>query len=219
MSATTAPMASAPAERPSALELARDDGPIATAIGAAAGRRIALPAIAPLLAAGLPGLIAIVAAGAGAPRGVVAGTLGWAVLVGGLASGRPLTDRLRWAVAPALRTIEYAGLLWIAAVAGSSTLPAAFVLLCAIAYHHYDVVYGLRHRGTVMPRRVQAAGGGWDGRLLAAGALLLAGALPAGYLVMAAWIVVLFLGETIVEWRHVGRDQRPVYDDEGDEAD
>jgi hypothetical protein len=163
-------------------------------------------------------VIAIVAAGDAAPRGVVVGAIAWAVLVGGLASARPLTDPLRWAVPPTLRAIEYGGLLWIAAVAGSSSLPAAFALLCALAYHHYDVVYGLRHRGVPLPSRVRVAGGGWDGRLLVACVLLLAGALPAGFFVMAAAIALLFVGETIVEWRRIGRTQPPVYDDEEDEA-
>jgi hypothetical protein len=141
------------------------------------------------------------------------------VLAGGLASGRPLTDPLRWAVPPVLRTLEYGGVLWVASVAGASTLPAAFALLCAITYHHYDVVYGLRHRGVPLPRWVQAAGGGWDGRLLLAAVLLLAGGLPAGYSVMAVAVAVLFIGETIAEWRHIGRAQRPVYDDEEDDPD
>jgi hypothetical protein len=226
MSAATIPGDSASSERPSVLEVYRDDGPVAAAIGAVAGRAIPLPAIALLLIAMLPGLVAIVVQGGDAPRGVVAGAIAWAVLVGGLASGRRLTgeDRLRWAVPTALRVIEYAGLLWIAAVAGATdpgdaSMPAAYALLCAITYHHYDTVYGMRHRGVSPPRWVQAAGGGWDGRLLVACVLLLAGALPAGFYVMAVLVAVLFIAETIVEWRHIGRTQRPVYEDEEDEAD
>jgi hypothetical protein len=217
MTAATARAASAPTERPNVLELARDDGAIAAAIGVAAGGRPRLPAIVLLLVGGLPGVVAIVATGDGAPRGVVAGAIAWAVLGGGLASARPLTDRLRWAVPPALRALEYGGVLWVAAVAGASALPAAFALLCATAYHHYDVVYGLRHRGVSLPRWVQVAGGGWDGRLLLAAVLLLAGGLPAGFFVLAVALAVLFAGETIAEWRHIGRAQRPLYDDEEDD--
>jgi hypothetical protein len=201
------------------LEAQRDDGPVAVAIGIAAGRATGAPAIVPLLAALLPGLVAIAVAGGGASRGLVAGTVAWAVLAGGVASARPLTDRFAWLVPPVLRAIEYAGLLWIAAVAGASSLPAAFALLAAIAYHHYDAVYALRQRGAPLPRRVQAAGGGWDGRLLAACALLLAGALPAGYYVMAIAIACLFAGASIHQWRHIDRGLRPLYDDEEDEAD
>jgi len=98
-------------------------------------------------------------------------------------------------------------------------LCAAFALLCAVTYHHYDVVYGLRHRGAALPRWVQAVGGGWDGRLILALVLLLAGGLPAGFFVMGVALACLFIGETIAEWRHIGRADRPVYDDEEDEAD
>jgi hypothetical protein len=129
------------------------------------------------------------------------------VLAGGLSSGRPLSDPMRWAVPPALRAIEYAGLLWMAEVAGASALPAVFALLCAVTYHHYDVVYGQRHRGVRPQRRLQAVAGGWDGRLLAACLLMLAGALPAGCFVAAAILGVLFAGQTIAEWRGIARAQ------------
>lgn len=219
MSATTAPKAAAPTERAGVLEFYRDDGPVAAAIGAATGGRLPGPAIAYLFAAALPGLVAIVVKGDGASHGLLAAAIGWAVLFGGLASSRPLDDRLRWMVPSALRVIEYAGLLWVASVAGASSLPAVFALLCAITYHHYDVVYGLRHRGVPLPRAVQAAGGGWDGRLLLALVLLLAGALPGGFYAMAAAVAALFIGTTISQWRHIGRGERPVYDDEEDEDD
>ena len=119
--------------------------------------------------------------GDGASEGLVAGVVAWAVLLGGLASARPLTDRLRWMVPPALRAIEYGG----AAVdrrggRRGDAEPAAFALLCAITYHHYENVYGFRHRGVRPPAWVTAAGLGWDGRLLLGVVLLVAGALPAG---------------------------------------
>jgi hypothetical protein len=219
MSTTTAPQAPARSERGMVLEFYRDDGPVAAAIGAATGGRVRGPAIALLSVAALPGLVAIVVTGDGASHGLLAAAIVWAVAVGGLASSRPLDDRLRWLVPSALRVIEYAGLLWIASVAGASSLPAAFALLCAITYHHYDVVYGLRHRGVPLPRWVQAVGGGWDGRLLLGLVLLLAGALPAGFYVMAVAVAALFIGTTISQWRHIGRGAQPVYDDEEDEDD
>jgi hypothetical protein len=219
MSATTTPRTTAPTERASVLEFYRDDGPIAAAIGVATAGRLRAPAIAFLFVAALPGLIAILIEGDGASRGLVAGAIVWAVLLGGLASSRPLDDRLRWVVPSALRVIEYAGLLWVASVAGASSLPAVFALLCAITYHHYDVVYGLRHRGIPLPRAVQAIGGGWDGRLLLGLVLLLVGALPGGFYAMTVAVAVLFIGATVSQWRHIGRGERPVYDDEEDEDD
>jgi hypothetical protein len=219
MSAATATRASAGTQRGSALEVYRDDGPLAAAVGVAAGRFVPAPAIALLLGAAVPLAAVIAVTGGGAPRGVVAGAIAWVVLLGGLASGRRVPDRLGWSVPTALRGLELASLLWIAAVAGASSLPAVFAVLCAVAYHHYDAIYGLRHRGVASPRWVQAAGGGWDGRLLVALALLLAGALPAGFYLMAVLVAILFAGETIAEWRHVGRAHRVAPDDEEDEAD
>ena len=84
------------------------------------------------------------------------------MLLAGIASGRPLRDRLRWAVPPALRAAEYGALLWIGAVAGA--VPAAFALLCAITFRHYDIVYRLRQRGELPPHWLNRAAGGWDGR-------------------------------------------------------
>ena len=219
MNAATATTASAPTERPSVLENYRDDGPLATALGRALGRGVRLPAIALLLVAGLPLLVAIVLTGDGASKGLVAGVVAWVVVAGGIASARPLNDRLRWAAPPALRALEYAGLLWIAAVAGDDSLPAAFALLCAITYHHYEAVYGLRHRGVTPPAWVRAAALGWDGRLLFGVALLLAGGLPAGFFAAAVLLAVLFVGETVAEWRRFRLGEQPVYDDEEDEDD
>jgi hypothetical protein len=220
MSATAIPSAApAPVDRGSVLDAYRDDGPLGTAIGRALGRRPAVPPIALLVLAGLPLLLAIVLEGDGASDGLVAGVVAWAVLIGGLASARPLTDRLRWLVPPALRAIEYAGLLWIGAVAADDALPATFALLCVVTYHHYENVYGLRHRGEPTPARITAAGLGWDGRLALGVVLLVAGALPAGFYVLAGLLAVLFVGETVRGWRRFRLGQAPVYDDEEDEAD
>jgi hypothetical protein len=215
MSAATV---SALSESSRELELYRDDGALAAAVGVTAGRLVALPAIALLLAADVALFAAIAVTGQGAPRGVVAGVIALVVVLGGLASGRAVGAKLRWAVPPALRALELGAVLWIAAVAGASSLPAAFAALCAIAYRHYDVVYGLRYRGTAAPRWVQATGGGWDGRMLVALVLLLAGALPAGLYVMAGALGVLFAGETIAEWRRVGGAGRAAHDDAEGEA-
>jgi hypothetical protein len=218
VTAATAPT-TAPADRGFVLEVYRDDGPLATAIGRALGRRVPLPAIALLLVAGLPLLVAIVLEGDGASHALIAAVVAWVVLIGGLASARRLTDRLRWTVPPALRAIEYGALLWIGAVAGADALPATFALLAAITYHHYEAVYGLRHRGVTPPAWVNAVAGGWDGRVVAGVVLLAAGALPAGFWILAALLAVLFVAETIAEWQRFRLGQQPVYDDEEDEAD
>jgi hypothetical protein len=217
MSAVAAAKLQVAADRGSVLEQYRDGGPLASAIGRSLGRGIPLPPIVLLLVAGLPLAVVIVLTGDGASEGLVAGVVAWVVLVGGLAAGRPLPHRLHWMAPPALRAIEYAGLLWIGAVAGADALPATFALLAAITYHHYDTVYGFRHRGVAQPAWVKA--GGWDGRLVLAVVLLVADALPTASWILAALLALLWVTESVVEWRRFRLGAQPVYDDEEDEAD
>jgi phosphatidylglycerophosphate synthase len=197
------------------LEAYRDDGPAALALG-----RIRVPAVpaSPLvLAALVPPAVAIALEGDGASWPLVAIAIGLLVALAGVSSGRPLRDRLRWAVPPALRVAEYGGLLWIAAVAGA--VPAAFALLCAVTFRHYDIVYRLRHLGTTPPAWLGRAAGGWDGRLLAGLALAVAGAVPAGFYVAAALLALAFVGESAASWMSYGRaPQAPVYEDEEEDA-
>jgi Family of unknown function (DUF5941) len=208
MSATVA-IASARAERPTALAVYRDDGPLARALGAAVGASLPLPALA-LVAAGLLPLIVVMAVGGDdVSRGVAAAVVGWLVLAAGASSGRPHCDRLRWLVAPALRFGEYAGLLWLAALDGA--VPGAFALLAALAFRHYDLVYRLRQRGDTPPAWLNTLAGGWDGRLVLGWVLLAAGALPAAFYVLAGVLV----GESAAGW---ARAAPGVYEHEEDEA-
>ena len=124
----------------------------------------------------------------------------WFVLVAGLSGGRTGTSRIRWMVPPLLRAGEYAGLLWIGTLAGAASIPAAFALLAALALRQYDIVYGLRYRGAPVSERLGVLVGGWDGRLALACVLLIAGALPAGFYVLAAIIAVVFCAAAIHDW-------------------
>ena len=180
-----------------------------------------LPAIALLLVAGLPLLVAIVLEGDGASHGLVAAVIAWAVLLGG-ARERPPAHRppaLDWC-RPRCARSSTAGCCGSAPWPGDDALPATFALLCAITYHHYEAVYGLRHRGVSAAGlgRARSPAAGTGGCVLGV-VLLLAGALPAGFYVLAALLAVLFVGETVAEWRRFHAGQQPVYDDEEDEAD
>jgi phosphatidylglycerophosphate synthase len=199
------------------LDAYRDDGPLALALGRVP--RPSLPASA-LVLAGVTALFAVVAvAGDGASWPLAGATLAVVVAAGGSSAGRPLRDRMRWAVPPALRVAEYAGILWVAALAGGTAVPAAFVLLLAITFRHYDIVYRLRHRGVTPPRWLNIAAGGWDGRLLASFALAAAAAVPAGFYAAAALLGIVFVGEAIAGWATFERSQHPdVYEDEEEDA-
>jgi hypothetical protein len=123
--------------------------------------------------------------------------------------------RFRWTLLPLLRTCEYAALLWLAALAGPSALPAAFALLAAIVYRHYDLVYRMRLRGGRPAAWVNALSLGWEVRLLGAYVLLVFGALTEGYFAAAVVFGVAFAGESIAAWASEGRGRQPLeYDDE-----
>ena len=199
------------------LDAYRDDGPLALALGRIAPR--ALPASALVLAALAVVLAALIVTGDGASWWLAGGTLVVAVLLAGASAGRPLRDRMRWTVPPALRVIEYAGILWAAALAGPSSVPAAFALLAAITFRHYDIVYRIRQRSSTPPRWLNRAAGGWDGRLLVAFGLAAAAAVPAGYYAAAIVLAVVFVADAVHSWLTFGRTQQPEsYEDEEEDA-
>jgi Family of unknown function (DUF5941) len=172
-----------------ALALYRDDGPLARALG-----RAGLPALAGVLAAAVPLAVALAAGGSHA---ALAACAAWAVLAAGATAPEP-AGRLAWLVPPGLRAVEYAGLLGLVAAAGSAA--AGFALLAAIAFRHYDLYYRRRLHGAAPPRWVGLAGGGWDGRLLVAAALLLAGAPRGVFFALAAALAAIFVGEAAAGW-------------------
>jgi Family of unknown function (DUF5941) len=200
---------------PDPITVYRDDGPLARALGAL-GRAVPLPAPLLILLGLAPVLVAAVV---GVSEPVAAAIVAWLLLAAGASSGARPRPRIRWAEPPLLRASEYITLIWIAGLEGSDAYPAAFALLAALTFRHYDLVYRLRHRGVVPATWVSALGGGWDGRVAIAFLLLVAGALPAGYFVAAAVLGVAFVGEAIYGWLAVGRVQRPLeYEDEEDEG-
>jgi hypothetical protein len=222
MSAVTAP-APVERERTGALPVYRDDGPIARALGAALARTTTRPAdrgaahatrragpavwspeLALVVVGVVPLLAALVVGRDDVSDPVVGAAIAWMVLWAGAASGAPTGGSLRWALLPVLRAAEYAGLLWLAALAGGDALPAAFALLAALAFRHYDLVYRMRLRGDAPPRWLGVLSLGWDGRLIGGYVLLVLGAVPAGFYVAAGVFGVAFVAEAVSMWAGVG---------------
>jgi hypothetical protein len=219
MSAATAAAQAASASRAGgeALDRYRDDGPIARALGGV-GRAIPVPPVL-IVGVGMAGLVALAATqGDGASDALVAAGIAWVVLLAGLSSGRPQTDRVAWAVPGFLRVCEYGSLLWIAASAGDSSHPAAFALIAALVFHHYDLVYRPRFQGIAPPTWWNYVAGGWDGRLVLAVVLLAAGALPAGMFILAGLLGVGFAVECGLSWARLSVEPLSVYEDEEDEG-
>jgi hypothetical protein len=201
------------------LSLYRDDGPIARAIASVLRPIGAIPQPLAITAAAAPMFVLMAVKGAGASHAALGATLVWFVVIAGASAGREPTDRLRWAVPALIRLGEYSALLWIGAEGGEDSEPAAFALICVLAFRHYDLVYRPRHQGVAPPRWIGNLALGWDGRLVLGYILLVADALPAGFFIAAGLFATAFVAESIAGWRRFGRGQQPVtYEDEEDEG-
>jgi len=204
----------------SALQVYRDDGPLAGLLGARLVRAFpAVPAALTILGA-LP--LTVLLAVDDAQSALVPAVAAVALYVALAATGAVRADvgRFAWAVPPLLRLVEYAALIRLTILADRSAMPLCFAVLGVLAFHHYDAVYRLRHQRVPPPGWVSAVGGGWDGRLIVAFVLAALGALDAGLLVAAIALGAVFVVESGVSWLRFARGVRPAAydDDDGDDA-
>lgn len=198
-----------------------DSGPLAQALTgplAAPARRLpgfAVPAVA--LAGGLAVVATAALTGFGGPWTVVA-ACGY-VLTSALAVARPLRGALDWLVPPFFRAAEYGTVLALAADADvNGALPAAYGLVAAVAYHHYDTVYRIRGDAGASPRWLVRAVGGHEGRTLAVAvlaAVLTASQFTVALTVLAVAVALVVLAESIRFWASAGA---PAVHDEGETA-
>ena len=200
-----------------------DSGPLAEGVAAAAkglARRLpgfTAPAVATL------GAAAVVATSAFAPVGSwwpVLAAVVYAV-TSGLAVARPLKGPLDWLVPPVFRAGEYTIILVLAAVSGvNGALPAAFGLVAAVAYHHYDTVYRIRGGTGAPPRALVRAIGGHEGRTLLVTVACAAAAGDHGLTValtaLAVVLALVVLIESIRFW--VSSGAPAVHDETGEPA-
>ncbi|MFD5028285.1 DUF5941 domain-containing protein [Streptomyces sp. NPDC058373] len=193
-----------------------DSGPLAEALAPRLRSLAKFPA--PAVAA-LGGVI-LVAVTALTPAGSVGPLIGAVayVLCSSLAVSRPLKGVLDWLVPPFFRAAEYGVILLLAARADASgALPAAFGLVAAVAYHHYDTVYRIRGGSGAPPRALVRATGGHEGRVLVvtATALLAPSGFTVALTVLAVAVALVVLAESIRFWVSAGA---PAVHDEGEPA-
>ena len=187
------------------------------------GRRTARPkALNPLLSA----VIGVLVLGASLAAGRAAGWT-WVPVVGALvytaASGhalvRPLKGSLDWLVPPLFRAAEYLTVLVLAAgMKVNGALPAAFGLVAAVAYHHYDTVYRIRGNAGAPPAGLVRAIGGQEGRTLLVtvlAAVLTGNGFTVALTVLAVAVALVVLAESIRFWVSAGA---PAVHDEGEPA-
>ncbi|MFE1612251.1 DUF5941 domain-containing protein [Streptomyces albidoflavus] len=193
-----------------------DSGPLAEALTPRLRPFAKLPAPAVAALGGVI-LVAVTALTPAGSAGPLLAAVAY-VLCSSLAVSRPLTGALDWLVPPFFRAAEYGVILLLAARAeDSGALPAAFGLVAAVAYHHYDTVYRIRGGSGAPPRALVRATGGHEGRvLLVTAASLLA---PSGFTValtvLAVVVALVVLAESIRFWVSAGA---PAVHDEGEPA-
>ncbi|WP_329295209.1 DUF5941 domain-containing protein [Streptomyces pseudovenezuelae] len=191
-----------------------DNGPLASFVTRATRARLG----APLLVAAAGTAVLAVSLFSGVTWAPVAGALVYAVTAG-QALYRPLKGALDWLVPPLFRAAEYGTVLVLAAQADvKGALPAAFGLVGAVAYHHYDTVYRIRGNAGAPPAWLVRAAGGHEGRTLLVAvlaALLTASQFTVALTVLAVAVALLVLVESIRFWVSAGA---PAVHDEGEPA-
>ncbi|MGX9885289.1 DUF5941 domain-containing protein [Streptomyces sp. NPDC002276] len=194
-----------------------DNGPLAAFVARVNPGRLG----APLLIALAGTAILAVSLFSGVTWAPVVGAFVYA-LTSGQALSRPLKGALDWLVPPLFRAAEYCTVLVLAAEAEvNGALPAAFGLVAAVAYHHYDTVYRIRGNAGAPPAWLVRAIGGQEGRTLLVtvlAAALTASQFPVALTVLAVAVALLVLVESIRFWvtSHLGG--APAVHDEGEPA-
>ncbi|MFF3201577.1 DUF5941 domain-containing protein [Streptomyces sp. NPDC002962] len=144
------------------------------------------------------------------------------VLLSADALVRPLKGALDWLVPPLFRAGEYCTVLVLAAKADvDGALPAAFGLVAAVAYHHYDTVYRIRGNAGAPPAWLVRAIGGQDGRTLLVvvlAVLLTASQFTVALTALAVVVALVVLLESIRFWVAAHRAGAPSVHDEGEPA-
>ncbi|MER5361942.1 DUF5941 domain-containing protein [Streptomyces sp. NPDC002785] len=196
-----------------------DSGPLAQLV-AARGPRIGGSWSAPVIA--FVGAGALIAAALQQPFGskqMIFAAVFYAIC-SGVAVARPLKGALDWLVPPIFRAAEYCTILVLAARSDvPGALPAAFGLVSAVAYHHYDTVYRIRGGTGAPPQWLVRTIGGHEGRTLVvavlAAVLTQHSAFTVALTALAVAVALVVLVESIRFWVSSGA---PAVHDEGEPA-
>ncbi|MFI7402156.1 DUF5941 domain-containing protein [Streptomyces sp. NPDC049541] len=191
-----------------------DNGPLASFLGRVTPRQLG----GSLLIALAGTVVLAVSLFSGVTWAPVIGALVYANTAG-QALHRPLKGALDWLVPPLFRAAEYGTVLILAAEADvNRALLAAFGLVAAVAYHHYDTVYRIRGNAGAPPAWLVRAIGGHEGRTLLVtvlAAALTASQFKVALAVLAVAVALVVLVESIHFWVSSGA---PAVHDEGEPA-
>lgn len=188
------------------LDIYRDDGPVADAVR----HNVKLTAWSLVLTAAgaLAGAVGLAIDGSSStgPASVIG--IAAFVALGSLGAAARRHPRVQWLVPPLLRVGEYATVAVLAWRTGPSAGRSAVVLLIIIAFHHYDLVYRLRHQHAPPSHLVAQLCGGWEGRTVAVTLAATAGVLHPMLIVLIVWCGALYVTESMRSWARLALDER-----------
>ncbi|MEV0591201.1 DUF5941 domain-containing protein [Nonomuraea cavernae] len=173
----------------------RDDGPLSRGMGLLVAGQ--LPPLPPVIAGTfVTGVLLLL--GVAGSDGIAFFAPLVTLLLAGPGSSHPHDGRFDWLVPPILRMIEYS---FIAACGFAHDVHPAliFLLLGALTFHHYDLVYRLRQQ-VYPPPWLSTAALGWDGRMLVISLAAVAGFMTGGFVLLAVYLWALFGWESLTCW-------------------
>ena len=144
--------------------------------------------------------------------------IAWLVLVAGASSGTLPRENRRWSLPVLVRLGEYTD----AGVDRRARRARAPIPPPSRCCRRSPSATTTSSTGCATAPRCRRAGSnllaaGWEGRLIIAYVLLVAGALPAGFFVWAGVLGAVSLAETVVGWRRFEQARRPsLYEDKED---
>ncbi|MEU6982305.1 DUF5941 domain-containing protein [Streptomyces sp. NPDC046324] len=142
------------------------------------------------------------------------------VVISGSVVAQPLKGALDWLLPPLFRAAEYGTILILAARSEvNGALPAAYGLVAAVAYHHYDTVYRIRGGTGAPPAWLVRTVGGHEGRTLLVTVLAALASSGTDFTLaltaLAVVVALVVLVESIRFWVSSGA---PAVHDEGETA-
>jgi hypothetical protein len=183
----------------------RDDGPLSETLRRAGPLRAQSLAVtsAGTLAAAI-GLA--VDGGRGTGSASLLGIVAF-VLLGMVGAAARWHPRIQWLVPPMLRAGEYVVIATLAWRIGLTEMWLAYVLLAVVAFHHYDIVYRLRHQHTAPSRLVSRLCGGWELRTIVVTVAAIGGVLAPALIALSVWCGALFVSESMRSWVVLALDE------------
>jgi hypothetical protein len=134
---------------------------------------------------------------------VLVATLWWVVVT---ETAAPTAGPVAWLFPAVVRAGEYGFATAAVARSAPEALPALFVVLAALAYHHYDIVYRVRQIGQRPPAWLDVALLGRGIRLAIIVVAVAADAAEPALWVLGVYLAAVAVSESMASWRRAFRE-------------